>query len=218
MLNAERFSMICTNIILFFCFVPTVIYDNACHHFASILLRLPRSLLGNNLVVDRFHHLKGHICGSTFGADGLRELENERMSNAESMNKSAQYCGVGDACATGELWFVALCVVFLNLIARWRRRSQTVDAECALLSAILNTVMVCMCWRCVDGRQAECGMFASSWEEIKGDLYVGACGWSIGVAAVASIVTQQKRRHMIWKGINFHGMASRAKELFLSSS
>jgi hypothetical protein len=63
-------------------------------------------------------------------------------------------------------------------------------------------------------------MLASSEEECKGHLYVGAYGGSAGVAAVASILTKQKRRHIMWKRMNGIGLEWRggAAQSFLSSS
>jgi hypothetical protein len=74
-------------IILVFLFVFTVIYENACHLFARILIRQPLILLGKRIVVDRFHHIKGHCCGCSFGADGLPDLDKSCTSNVECLNK-----------------------------------------------------------------------------------------------------------------------------------
>jgi hypothetical protein len=87
MQSGESLSMVWTIILLFFPFVFTVIYDNACHLFASILIRLPLRLLGRRIVVNRFHHIKGHSCGCSFGADGLPDLDKSCTSTVACLNK-----------------------------------------------------------------------------------------------------------------------------------
>jgi hypothetical protein len=47
---------------------------------------------------------------------------------------------------------VALRVVFVNVLARWRLMANKVDIEEASLSGILNSTVECKCWRCVEAR------------------------------------------------------------------
>jgi hypothetical protein len=196
MQSGESLSKVWTIILLFFPFVFTVIYDNACHLFASILIRLPLRLLGRRIVVNRVHHIKGYSCGCSFGAHGLPDLDKSYTSTLACLNKLLRRI----ATSVLHFWpqnfstYVALRVVFVNMLARWRLKANKVDSEGASLSGILNGMVECKCWRCVEARCLPCRVFLRLEGDVRSQLYVGALGKNASVAAAAKAVCQERKR------------------------
>jgi hypothetical protein len=194
MQSGESLSMVWTIILHFFPFVVTVVYDNACHLFVSIHIRLPLSLLGKSIVADRFHHIKGHSCGCSFGADVLPDLDKSCTSNVECLNKLLRRIATSVLHVRPQNFstYVALRVVFVNMLTRWSLKANKVNSDGASLSGILNSTVKYKCWRCVEARGLPFRVFLRLEGEVRSQLYVGAL--SASVAAVAKAVCQERKR------------------------
>jgi hypothetical protein len=89
---------------------------------------------------------------------------------------------------------VALRVVFVSMLERWRLKANKVDSEGASLSGILNSTVERKCWRCVEARVLPCQVFLRLEGEVRSQLNIGALRKNASAAEVAKAVCQERKR------------------------